>query len=116
MPTMMESDVTLHTDDVAVVRFTGRLDFTSAPAASKTLFTAIAAGHLKLVVDLGEVDFVDSAGLGCLIGGMRAARQSGGDLRIATPTEQVTMLLSLTSLDQVFQIHPTVVEALNSYA
>lgn len=115
MPTTMESDVAPHTDGVAVVRFTGRLDFTSAPEASEKLATAITSGHHKLVIDLGEVSFVDSAGLGCLIGGMRAARQSGGDLRIASPTDQVTMLLSLTSLDQVFQIYPTVVEALDGY-
>jgi anti-sigma B factor antagonist len=58
------------------------------------------------------VDFVDSAGLGSLIGGMRVARQRGGDLRLANPTEQARMLLTLTSLDQLFAVYPTVEAAL----
>lgn len=115
MPTTMEFDFVPHPDGTAVVRFAGQLDFTSAPEASENLFTAIAAEHAKFVVDFGAIGFADSAGLGDLIGGMREARQSGGDLRLASPTDQVTMLLSLTSLNQVFQIHPTVVDTLNGY-
>ncbi len=99
-----------------VVRFTGRLDFTSAPEAKQQFTSAIAGGHRRLIVDLGKVAFVDSAGLGSLIGGMRSARQAGGDLRVANPTDQVTMLLSLTSLDQVLRIHPTIQEALDGFA
>ena len=104
------------TDGRAVVRITGRLDFTSAPVARDQFTTAIAGGHRKLVVDLGKVGFVDSAGLGSLIGGMRAARLAGGDLRVANPSEQVTMLLSLTSLDQVIKIDPTIEKALDAFA
>jgi anti-anti-sigma regulatory factor len=47
---------------------------------------------------------------------MRAARQAGGDLRIANPSEQAKMLLSLTSLDQVLKIHPTVEEAVVGFS
>jgi anti-anti-sigma factor len=104
------------TDGRGVVRITGRLDFTSAPEASKQFTTAIAGGHRKLIVDLSKVGFVDSAGLGSLIGGMRAARQAGGDLRIANPSEQSRMLLSLTSLDQVIKIDPTIEKALDGFS
>lgn len=97
---------------VAVVRLAGRLDFTSVTDARDQFARAIAAGHRKLIVDLSKVEFVDSAGLGSLIGGMRTARQAGGDLRIANPSEQSRMLLSLTSLDQVLKISPTLKEAL----
>ena len=103
-------------DGMAVARFTGRLDFAAAPEARDQFATAIAAGHRKLIVDLSKVGFVDSAGLGSLIGGMRAARQAGGDLRIANPSEQAKMLLSLTSLDQVLKVHPTIEEALVGFA
>ena len=101
---------------VAVTRFSGRLDFASAQDARGEFDSAIAAGHRKLVVDLSKVEFVDSAGLGSLIGGMRRARQAGGDLRIASPTEQVKTLLSLTSLDQVLKIHPTIEEAVLGFS
>ena len=116
MPNTMKTDFAPQTDGRGVVRITGRLDFTSAPEAGRQFATAIAGGHGKLVVDLGMVGFVDSAGLGSLIGGMRAARLAGGDLRIANPSEQVTMLLSLTSLDQVIKIDPTIEKALDGFA
>ena len=112
MPDTLRISVDPRSDGIAVVRFTGRLDFTSAPEARDQFAAAIAAGQRKLIVDLSKVGFVDSAGLGSLIGAMRAARQAGGDLRIANPSEQSRMLLSLTSLDQVLTISPTVEEAL----
>ena len=101
---------------VAVVRFTGRLDFTSVTEARDQFSGAIADGHPKLIVDLSDVSFVDSAGLGSLIGGMRAARRAGGDLRIANPSEQSRMLLSLTSLDQVLKIHSNIEEAISGFS
>ena len=116
MPDKLRIALDRHADGVAVARFTGRLDFTSAPEARDQFATAIAAGQRKLIVDLSKVGFVDSAGLGSLIGGMRAARLAGGDLRIANPSEQVKMLLSLTSLDQVIKIHPSIDEALHGFS
>ena len=116
MPDKLKIALDRRADGVAVVRFTGRLDFTSAPEARDQFAAAIAAGQRKLIVDLSKVGFVDSAGLGSLIGGMRAARQAGGDLRIANPSEQSKMLLSLTSLDQVLKIHPTIEEALGGFS
>jgi anti-sigma B factor antagonist len=108
----MEIVVESPQQDVAVARLTGRLDFASAAEARGCFAEAIGAGHRNLIVDLSKVDFVDSAGLGSLIGGMRTARQAGGDLSIAEPTEQVRMLMSLTSLDQVLKMHTTLEEAL----
>jgi anti-sigma B factor antagonist len=116
MPDKLKIALDRRANGVAVARFTGRLDFTSAPEARDQFTTAIAAGQRKLIVDLSKVGFVDSAGLGSLIGGMRAARLAGGDLRIANPSEQVKMLLSLTSLDQVLKVHPTIEEAVGGFS
>ena len=116
MPDKLKIALDRRADGVAVARFTGRLDFTSAPEARDQFTTAITAGQRKLIVDLSKVGFVDSAGLGSLIGGMRAARLAGGDLRIANPSEQVKMLLSLTSLDQVIKVHPTIEEAVGGFS
>jgi anti-anti-sigma factor len=99
-----------------VARVRGRLDFHSAQEAGAQFNQAIADGRGKLIVDLSKVDFVDSAGLGALIGGMRRARQAGGDLYVAAPTEQVKTLLSLTLVDQIMKIHPTVSEALRDFS
>jgi anti-sigma B factor antagonist len=112
----MKIAVDPQTGGVTVVRLSGRLDFAAVTEARDQFASAIAAGHRKLIVDLSKVEFVDSAGLGALIGGMRTARQAGGDLRIASPGEQARMLLSLTSLDQVLKVHPTIKEAQASFA
>jgi anti-anti-sigma factor len=101
--------------DVVVIRFDGRLDFLSAGDARKQFADAVQDGGRRLVVDLGKVTFIDSSGLGALVGGLKSARQAGGDLRIASPSEQAKSLLKLTSLDQVFRAHPTLDDALTAY-
>ena len=110
-------DVTIATQQpgIAIVAFTGRLDFLSAASARARLAEAVAQGNRRLVVDLGETSFIDSSGLGALIGGLKAARKAGGDLRIARPTEQARAVLALTSLDRVFRFYPSVEEALADY-
>jgi anti-anti-sigma factor len=60
---------------------------------------------VKLAVDLSAVEFIDSSGLGALIGGLKAARTAGGDLRIAGATEQVVSVLRLTNLDKVLRVY-----------
>lgn len=116
MPDMLTITIEPCGDGVAVAHLTGRFDFASAPEARKQLTGAVASGHAKLIVELSGVEFVDSAGLGALIGGMRAARQADGDLRLTNPRAQAKTLLSLTSVDQVLKIHPTVEEALAGFA
>jgi anti-sigma B factor antagonist len=54
---------------------------------------------------------VDSSGLGALIGCLKSARQAGGDLRIAQPTAQVTMVLQLSNLDRVLKSYGSAEEA-----
>jgi anti-sigma B factor antagonist len=97
---------------VAVVRFTGRLDFVLAPTARERLAQSIASGYRQLVIDLSGVDFVDSSGLGVLIDGTRKTRDAGGDLYIADPHDQVRLLMALTGLERIIQRYPTLEEAL----
>ena len=99
--------------DGAVVRLAGRLDLASAAEVKQRLTRAIVEGHRRLVVDLGEVTFIDSSGLGVLIGALKAARLARGDLRIARPGEQARVVLELTTLDRVLRPYPTVEEALS---
>jgi anti-anti-sigma factor len=88
---------------VVVVSPVGRLNLTVAPALREQLRGLIQAGNAELVVDLAAVDAIDSSGLGALISGLKAARQSGGDLRIASPCAQVTAVLELTNLNRVLK-------------
>jgi anti-sigma B factor antagonist len=97
---------------VAVARLEGRLDLLSAPDLKKLLTQTVADGHPRLVVDLAGVAFIDSSGLGALISGLKAARQAGGDLRIAAAGDQPRTVLQLTTLDRVLRPYATVEEAL----
>ena len=100
---------------VAVVTLTGRLDLLSAPQVKARLSEEVAAGRKKLVVDLDAVSFIDSSGLGALIGGLKAARVGGGDLRIARATEQAQVILRLTTLDRVMKPYAGLDEALAGF-
>jgi anti-sigma B factor antagonist len=103
------------TGGATVVTPRGRLDLLSAADLKARLAQAVADGGKRLVVDLGEVPFVDSSGLGALIAGLKAARQVGGDLRIARPAEQARTILELTTLDRVLRPYATVEEALAGF-
>jgi anti-anti-sigma factor len=111
-------EVTVETRDArtAVIRLTGRLDLLSATAVRQRLAETVAGGQKRLVVDLGAVPFIDSSGLGALIGGLKAARQAGGDLRIARAGDQAVAVLKLTTLDRVFGMSASVEEALAGLA
>jgi anti-anti-sigma factor len=99
----------------AIVRLAGRLDLLSAAAVRQRLAETVAAGHPRLVVDLSGVEFMDSTGLGSLVGGLKAARLAGGDLRLARPPEQARTILQLTTLDRVLRPYATTEEALAGY-
>jgi anti-sigma B factor antagonist len=99
----------------AIVRLVGRLDLISATGLREGVVAAVADGKHRLVIDLDAVPFIDSSGLGALIGGLKATRLAGGDLRIARPTEQAAMILELTNLNRVLASYGTVEEALASF-
>lgn len=91
--------------DIAIIRPTGRLNMVTAPRMRESIAEAVAAGRPRIAVDLSGVEFLDSSGLGALIGGLKTARQAGGDLRIAAPTEQVALVLKLTNMGRVLATH-----------
>ena len=95
----------------ALLRCRGRLNMTSAPEFRRYLDAVLEEGASHIVVDLAGTSFIDSSGLGALIGGLKQARSRGGDLRIAAPSEQVRMVLGLTNLDRVLKPYEDVEEA-----
>jgi anti-sigma B factor antagonist len=108
-----DGGTTRMTDDerVAVLHPMGRLNMVAAPAFKSQVEETVESGRSRIVVDLAEVTFIDSSGLGALIAGLKATRQAGGDLRLAEVPEQVMTVLRLTNLDRVLRAHPTVADA-----
>lgn len=90
-----------------VIAISGRLTASGAPMLRKAISETIGEGHPRIVVDLSGTEFVDSSGLGALIGGLKSARIAGGDLRIAAVPDVVRTVLRLTNLDRVLRDHET---------
>lgn len=69
------------------------------------------ASHPQVVIDLSEVPFMDSAGLGALIGGIRRARENGGEVAVACSRPTLTRLLHTTGFDRIVPVTETLDEA-----
>src|SRR3989304_7108896 len=91
----------------------GRVDADSGPQLKLVLQDLAAEGVLLIVVDLQEVDFMDSSGLSALVSGLRALRERDGSLHLCRPQPQPLTALKLTMLDRVFPIFATREEALD---
>lgn len=72
-------------------------------------------GKTNIVANVGKVKFMNSSGLGMLIGGLTTIRKAGGDLRIANPTEKIESLLVVTKLITVFEHYETLDKAIESF-
>lgn len=92
-----------------------RLDASKAPALREALIELIARGHQSIIIDLGEVAFMDSSALGALIS---AVKKLGpvGTIAVASMRAPVARLFSVTKMDRVFAVHPTVSDAVRSLA
>ena len=89
-----------------VLAVRGELDVNGGPKLREALLEALGGeGGRRVVVDLEGVDFVDSAGLGVLVGGLKRARTTGGDLVLVCTGMSVLKVLEITGLTRVFEIH-----------
>lgn len=69
----------------------------------------------RIVIDLGQVDWMNSTGLGILISGYSTLRSNEGHLKLANVTEKIQSLLVITKLVSVFESHDSVAEAIESF-
>jgi anti-sigma B factor antagonist len=91
-------------DATTLIVLRGDLDLATAPSLRETLVEAIDE-RARIVIDMDAVEFLDSAGLGILVGGLKRARTSGGDLELVCSNGEVLKPLEITGLDRVFTIH-----------
>ncbi len=86
-----------------------------AVALNEQLHALIEQGKNNVVIDLARVNFMNSSGLGMLIGGLTTMKNAGGDLRICNATDKIESLLMITKLITVFQHFKTLDEAVASF-
>lgn len=100
-----------------VIEFKGNvMGGPDAVSLNDQLHELIEKGQTNIVADLRKVKFMNSSGLGMLIGGLTTMRKAGGDLRIANATDKIESLLVITKLITVFKHFKSLDEAVESYS
>jgi anti-sigma B factor antagonist len=102
--------------DVTVMTAGGRLTLgRETQSFEAAVAELLAKGERKLVLDLTDLAYVDSAGLGVLLAAASQIKQSGGDLRVAAVGAKVMQVLKMTRTDSVLSIHPDVATAATKF-
>ena len=99
--------------EVGVIDVGQRLDYQAAERMKRRFKEFAAEGRQRHVVDLTNLDVLDSGGLAGLISALRAVRETGGSVDLVANTSHVTHILELTALTRLFKVHPTLKQALS---
>lgn len=94
-----------------VLAVKGDIDVYTAPRLRAKLVELVSQGARKIVVNLDGVDFLDSTGLGVLVGGLKRVRSHDGDLTVVCTHARILKVFELTGLTEVFRISTSVDEA-----
>jgi anti-sigma B factor antagonist len=94
----------------------GEIDVYTAPKLREQLIDLVGAGGYHIIVDMENVDFLDSTGLGVLVGGLKRVRAHDGSLQLVCTQERILKIFRITGLTKVFPIHASVDEAVATTA
>jgi len=98
---------TRETGDRTIITVGGEIDVYTAPLLRDAISELVGQGRHDLVVDLTEVGFLDSTGLGVLVGGLKKVRARGGSLELVCQQDRLLKIFRITGLAKVFVIHAT---------
>lgn len=104
-------DLTLATreeDGRAIVAVGGEIDVYTAPKLRDQITELVSNGSYNIVIDLEAVEFLDSTGLGVLVGGLKKVRAHDGSLELICSQERLLKIFRITGLAKVFVIHDSV--------
>jgi len=99
-------------DGIEVVDVEGEIDVFTAPQLRELLIELVSKDNCQLVVNMQKVEFLDSAGLGVLVGGLKRVRALDGWLDLACTRERILKIFQTTGLTKVFGIYETVDQAI----
>ena len=99
-------------DGIEVIDVQGEIDMYTAPRLRELVIDLVSKGHYQLVVNLDKVGFLDSTGLGVLVGGLRRVRAHDGSLDLVCTWERILRIFRITGLTEVFGIYETVDQAI----
>ena len=93
---------------ITVVVLAGELEVSEAPALRDLLGSLIAGPQSRILLDLGQVSFIDSSGIGVLVGAHRRAEEAGARIGLAAPNAGVRRVFELTRTDRVLRLYDSV--------
>ena len=99
---------------VVLLKLNGEVDVYTAPKLKSRLVDLVDQGKFKIVVDLEEVDFMDSSGLGVLVGGLKRVRSHEGAIALICTQENILKIFRITGLVKVFPIFENQDQAVQS--
>ena len=94
-----------------IIDLRGEVDAFTAPKLKQEIINLIEGGTTRLAVNLANVKYLDSTGLGVLIGGLKRLRESEGNLVLVGPGMRILRIFEITGLDKIFDIYDTEGEA-----
>jgi anti-anti-sigma factor len=106
---------TRHYNNVAIISVIGRFNPNFLPQFFQIVSEQLAAGYNCLVIDLKQIDFLNSVGIKAIVRTAEQTRQQGGDLRIANARKNVYHTLKLAGIDKIIKVYPSVIGATSSY-
>lgn len=111
-------DLTLSTREeggITVVSVGGEIDVYTAPRLRDKFTELVAGGSYDIVVDMEDVEFLDSTGLGVLVGGLKKVRAHDGSLALVCTQDRLLKIFRITGLAKVFMIHDSAEAALAAH-
>ena len=103
--------------DVSVIDASGRITLGEVSSTLRdALRGLVTQGQKKILLNLGEVSYIDSSGIGELVSGFTSVTNSGGELKLLNLTKRVKDLLQITKLYTVFDVHESEASAVRSFA
>jgi anti-sigma B factor antagonist len=110
----LELNVRRAAGNVPVIDLKGEVDVYTAPKFKTALIELIDQGNYHVVVNLGSVQYMDSAGLGALVSGLKRVREHNGSINLVSPTVPVQRVLDITRLSKILNIYSSEQQALDA--
>lgn len=94
-------------ESVPVLRLSGELDLSNVPEVRRAIRTLIEESSVNFIINLSQLEFIDSSGLGVLVGGLARVREKQGEIKLACSNSRILRVFEMTRLTQLFEIFET---------
>lgn len=102
-------------NQINVLRLSGELDLSSVPEVRRAIRALIEEGNTRFAINLSNLEFIDSSGLGVLVGGLARVREKQGEIKLVCDNRRILRVFEMTRLTQLFEIVEDERTALNAF-